>query len=804
SQYRNGQQHSIYVYGIDTSSASISTLLTGSPRTFTLSGTPPPPTPPTAPGTVNNLSVASVTSNSATLSFTEVTDGAGQPAKYDVRYNTPTISWGSGITVTTGTCATPLVGTTIGATKTCTVLGLTPSTQYQFQLVAFRGTLNVDAVFGGLSNVATNTTSTTTPPPPPPAPTVTISVNPTSVTSGSSATLTWSSTNATSCTASGAWSGSGATSGTLSVSPTTTSTYTLTCTGAGGTTSPASTILTVTAPNFDFTLTNGGSRTVNQGSNITNTVTSTVTSGSGTVNFTASGLPTGATASFNPSSCSATCASTVTITTTGSTPVGNSTVTVTGTGGSLVRSTTFNFTVADGTAPTVSVVAPSSTLTGSITLSATTNDNVGVLGVQFKLDGVNLGLEDTSAPYSFVWDTTSATNGTHNITTVARDAAGNITTSSAASVTVNNIPTPPPTPPPPIIPPPTATISVSPSTIIVGQTATLSWSTTNGDNNSVNPNIGTVASSGTRIVSPTATTIYIITVTNTSGTVSQSATITVNPAPTTTPTPPPPAPVIPPVTPPVIPPGTTPALVRADHYPSGTIFKYAGNPTVYIKEGTGTRPITDWSVYVNQVPATRSIVTIPDSVTFSQGEVLGLRNATLIKASNNPTVYLIIDGEKFAFSSAQEFFNHNYNFSNVYSIDDINLVNRIPMSTKSFIRPTGTLFKYANSPAVYFLNTARLKRGYTTIEMFNIWNATLKDVITIPNSETYPDGPIANMPNGILVKGQSSSTIYFVFDGQLRPFNNTVLFDAMGLKQDQVKIFKDADIQLHTIGPSME
>jgi hypothetical protein len=40
-------------------------------------------------------------------------------------------------------------------------------TSYQFQLVAFRGTLNIDAVFGAISNVATGTTTGTLPPPPP-------------------------------------------------------------------------------------------------------------------------------------------------------------------------------------------------------------------------------------------------------------------------------------------------------------------------------------------------------------------------------------------------------------------------------------------------------------------------------------------------------------------------------------------------------------------------------------------------------------------------------------------------------------
>jgi hypothetical protein len=262
------------------------------------------------------------------------------------------------------------------------------------------------------------------------------------------------------------------------------------------------------------------------------------------------------------------------------------------------------------------------------------------------------------------------------------------------------------------------------------------------------------------------------------------------------PTPPPPPP------PPPTPPGT-PIIVRPDHYPTGTIFKYANNATVYIKEGTIARPITDWSVYVNQVPATRSIITIPSTVTFTNGAVLGLRNATLIKASNDPTVYLILDGKRFAFSTAQQFFDHNYNFSNVYVIDDVNLVNSIPISTDTFQRPVGTLFKYANSPAVYFLNTSRLKRGYTTIGMFNIWNATLKDVVTIPDTETYPDGPIATLPNGIVVKG-STSTIYFVYDGILRPFTDMNLFSAMGLTNAMIKTYSDADIALHTIGAAME
>ncbi|HEY6156194.1 MAG TPA: Ig-like domain-containing protein [Gemmatimonadales bacterium] len=118
------------------------------------------------PSTVSDLAVPTITDSSATLSFTEVNDGAGQPASYDIRYVAgPTLTWGGSVpSVSRGTCATPIAGTAIGAKRTCTVLGLTAGTTYSFQMVAYRGTLTVNAVFGGLSNVATATTRASTAP----------------------------------------------------------------------------------------------------------------------------------------------------------------------------------------------------------------------------------------------------------------------------------------------------------------------------------------------------------------------------------------------------------------------------------------------------------------------------------------------------------------------------------------------------------------------------------------------------------------------------------------------------------------
>ena len=101
---------------------------------------------------------------------------------------------------------------------------------------------------------------------------------------------------------------------------------------------------------------------------------------------------------------------------------------------------TVNNVVTDTTPPQVALSAPAAgTVVGTVTISANASDNIGVAGVQFRLNGVNLGAEDTVAPYSFSWNSTTSTNGSYSLTAVARDAQGNTTTSAPVTVTVNNV-----------------------------------------------------------------------------------------------------------------------------------------------------------------------------------------------------------------------------------------------------------------------------------------------------------------------------------------------------------------------------
>jgi peptidoglycan-associated lipoprotein len=95
---------------------------------------------------------------------------------------------------------------------------------------------------------------------------------------------------------------------------------------------------------------------------------------------------------------------------------------------------------------------------------------------------------------------------------------------------------PPPPPPPPPPASPTASISVDPNSIQAGQSATLSWQTTNATDVSID-GVGAVQPSGSQQVSPTDSTTYHLTAKGAGGTTDATTRITV-----TQPPPPPSAP----------------------------------------------------------------------------------------------------------------------------------------------------------------------------------------------------------------------------------------------------------------------
>jgi len=95
--------------------------------------------------------------------------------------------------------------------------------------------------------------------------------------------------------------------------------------------------------------------------------------------------------------------------------------------------------VPEQTSPATSISYPANnaSVSGTVAITASASDNVGVTSVGFYVNGVLQGT-DTSAPYTWSWNTSSLASGTYTLTSRAYDAAGNVGESSAVTVAVVN------------------------------------------------------------------------------------------------------------------------------------------------------------------------------------------------------------------------------------------------------------------------------------------------------------------------------------------------------------------------------
>ena len=218
---------------------------------------------------------------------------------------------------------------------------------------------------------------------------------------------------------------------TLTVTTATTTlagTYTLTITGTSGTLSHSTTATLVVQGPPDFSISaSPSSQTVTQGNGTTYTTSISALNGfTGTVNLSVSGLPTGATASFNPTSVTGSGNSTLTVTTATTTPAGTCTLTITGTSGTLSHSTTATLVVQGP--PDFSISASPSSQTVLQGNNTTYTTSISALNgfsatVNLSVSGLPTGATASFNPTSVA----GSGNSTLTVTTVTTTPTGTYT-----------------------------------------------------------------------------------------------------------------------------------------------------------------------------------------------------------------------------------------------------------------------------------------------------------------------------------------------------------------------------------------
>ena len=202
------------------------------------------------------------------------------------------------------------------------------------------------------------------------------------------------------------------------------------------------------APNFTIAAT-PASQTVTAGAGTSYTATVTPSNGfTGVVNFSVSGLPTGASASFNPTSVTGSGSSSLSVSTSTTTPNGTYTLTITGTSGTLVHSTTVTLVVTGGVTPNFTISVSPASLTVARGRSGSYTVTIGAVNgftgtVSLSVTGLGSRVTGTFSPTSVTGSGTStltvtvnrrATTGTRTLTITG--VSGSLSHSTTASLVI--------------------------------------------------------------------------------------------------------------------------------------------------------------------------------------------------------------------------------------------------------------------------------------------------------------------------------------------------------------------------------
>jgi trimeric autotransporter adhesin len=438
----------------------------------------------------SSQSTGPITANSIyTLTCTGLGGSASQSATVSVAAVAPTVSVGANPSTLTKGGSSTLSWSSTNATA-CTASGAwsgskAPGGSQSTGAVQANSTFTLNCSGPGGNASQSTTVSVKSP-----VPTVNLSVGPSAITSGGTATLTWSSSNATTCSASNGWSGTKATSGSQSTGAlTTNATYTLTCTGPGGNATQSATV-SVKAPAPTVAL-RASPSSITSGASATLTWTST-----NATSCAASGAWSGSRSVTSSQSTGALTANQTYI------------LTCTGAGGSATQSATVTVTAVP--APTVSLGAsPSTVASGSASTLSWSSTNAA------------------SCTASGGWSGSKAATGSQSTGALSANATYTLTCTNSAGTKATQSTTVSVTQPAPKV-----ALSVSPSTITSGNSAMLTWSSSNATACTASGGwSGSMAMSGSKSTGALkANTSYSLTCTGVGGSATQSASVGVTPA----------------------------------------------------------------------------------------------------------------------------------------------------------------------------------------------------------------------------------------------------------------------------------
>ncbi len=271
------------------------------------------------------------------------------------------------------------------------------------------------------------------------------------------------------------------------------------------------------------------------------------------------------------------------------------------------ETTTYVLTATNDTAymtalATVAVTTPLVPVITSFTATPGTISAGQSASLQWNVSGANaISIDNNIGIVSSSWTQTVFPSKTTTYTLTATNREGSATASVTITVAGATVPV-------------VNSFTATPSTITAGQISTLQWDVNGATSVSINQDIGVVYPSGTKEVSPTVTTTYVLTARNNAGSVTASATVT-----------------LPATSQPVIDSFTANPLSVASGQTSTLQWNVTGATTVSINQGIGTVTASDTRAVLPSATTTYTL-----TATNSYGSVT--RAVTVMVTAAGPPV----------------------------------------------------------------------------------------------------------------------------------------------------------------------
>lgn len=244
-----------------------------------------------------------------------------------------------------------------------------------------------------------------------------------------------------------------------------------------------------------------------------------------------------------------------------------------------------------------------------------------------------------------------------------------------------------------------------------------------------------------------------------------------------------------------------------------TVTPDAGS-TCTIPTGSGNQPVSPGggSTYTppasppaaSAAPAAPSTPVTPTTLPTTQLQVPAAtaapagahENGTLV--NDNGTIYLIQNGQRYAFRDSAEYKSNGYSFSQAVAANSVD--QSLALASANIVKamPGTLVLDSSDNKTVYMIGAGNTKRGFASAIVFKALGYSFSNLPKI-NLSDYPAGPAVTVatdphPDGSLVL--DGKTIWWINNGQKSGFESMAVFSTYGFSLSRVVKANAADLAL--------